>query len=302
VTLIPELAAAAVKTSLLACGWYAMRLRRDRLPGVLVCCYHGVRSVTWRGDERSFPHLHVAPATFEAHLRTFRTMCHPISLDDWRAAIAGIRRLPDRPVLVTFDDGYRSVFDIARPLLKRYRVPASIFACSTPIGRQHLFWFDALARARGESAVRSAKASADRNRLRADEPAASDDPLAPMTVDQLKQLADEGFEIGAHTATHAQLSGAEAAIQRDELTLCRDSLASWIGGPVRALAYPWGTPGVDYTPETVRIAADLGFDFAFTTRHGFATDSEPALERSRFMLLSEVGPAELAHRIAYAWR
>ena len=160
------------KRALLGTGWYQRRLDRDVFPGVLVLCYHGVRSDRWRADEPSFPQLHIDAETFDSHCRVLRESCHPISLEDWRAARAGTRALPARPVLVTFDDGYRSVFDVARPILKRHGIPAVVFVCTNPIRDQQLFWFDSDTRRDGETL-------------------ADDDPLAPMTIDQVRALADE---------------------------------------------------------------------------------------------------------------
>ena len=270
------------KRALLASGWYRRQLDRDSFPGVLVLCYHGVRSDRWRAGEPSFPELHIDAATFDAHCRVLANVCQPISLDDWRDARFGRRPLPPRPVLVTFDDGYRSVFEIARPILKRHGIPAVVFVCTDPICDRQLFWFDA----------QSHRGAIDTS---------ADDPLAPMTIDDVKQLADEGFEIGAHTASHVRLGAASAAAQREELSGCRQKLQEWIGRDVTALAYPFGKPSTDYTPDTVRIARDLGFEFAFTTREDFARPDEPPLERSRFLVLSEVSAAELAHRMAYSW-
>jgi peptidoglycan/xylan/chitin deacetylase (PgdA/CDA1 family) len=271
------------KRALLGTGWYQRRLDRDVFPGVLVLCYHGVRSDRWRADEPSFPQLHIDAETFDSHCRVLRESCHPISLEDWRAARAGTRALPARPVLVTFDDGYRSVFDVARPILKRHGIPAVVFVCTNPIRDQQLFWFDSDTRRDGETL-------------------ADDDPLAPMTIDQVRALADEdGFEVGAHTASHVRLGAESGATQREEMAMCRERLQEWTGREIKALAYPFGKPCADYTPETVRIAAELGFDFAFTTRQNFAAADEPPLERSRFLVLSEVSDAELAHRITYSW-
>src|SRR5579864_6765727 len=99
---------ALTKAGMLASGWYTRRLARDAFPGVLVLWYHGVRSASWRADEAAFPHLHVSEETFRGQCRVVADTCHPISLDDWRASRRGGPPLPDRPVLVTFDDGYRS--------------------------------------------------------------------------------------------------------------------------------------------------------------------------------------------------
>ena len=121
-----------------------------------------------------------------------------------------------------------------------------------------------------------------------------------MTIDQVRQLADEGFAIGVHGASHAPLAHADAGVQRQELESCRSMLESWIGRSVRTLAYPFGTPQVDYTSESVSIAASLGFTAGFSTHNDFARKIEP-LERSRLVVLDAVTAAELAHRIAYAW-
>jgi peptidoglycan/xylan/chitin deacetylase (PgdA/CDA1 family) len=122
-----------------------------------------------------------------------------------------------------------------------------------------------------------------------------------MTEAQVRQLADEGFAIGVHTATHAPLAGLPADAQRHELESCRAALESWTQQRVNAVAYPFGAPHADYTDETVAIAASLGFTAGFTTRADFARPAEPSLERSRFVVLAAVTAAELAHRIAYAW-
>jgi peptidoglycan/xylan/chitin deacetylase (PgdA/CDA1 family) len=295
----------SVKTGLLATGWYANRLERTSFPGVLTLCYHGIRESSV--DERTLPipNLHVVADTFEAQCRMIAETCHPIDLETFHDAGSDRRALPERPVLVTFDDGYRSVFDLARPILRRHRIPAAIFVCSDPIRRQRLLWFDAVARALGADAVTALLAQPDEAwRLAADtyDTSASEAPhLAPMTEAQVRQLADEGFSIGVHTASHAPLSKAPADVQRRELDSCREEIESWTGRRADAVAYPFGAPHTDYTNETVAIAENLGFNGGFTTRSDFSRPDEPALERSRFVVLAAVTAAELAHRIAYAW-
>ena len=295
----------SVKTGLLASGWYANRLGHDVFPGVLSLCYHGLRESAGDDDRVPFANLHVLAETFEAHCRMIVETCHPIDLATFCAARAGGRPLPGRPVLVTFDDGYRSVFDLARPILLRHKIPAAVFVCSEPVQRQRLFWFDAVTRALGPAAfdaLRAEPGEAWRTAAAQHDTPASEEPrLAPMTPAQVRQLADEGFAIGVHTASHAPLAHAPAGVQRDELESCRSALESWTGQRIAALAYPFGAPRTDYTAETVAIAAGLGFTTGFNTHDDFARADEPALERSRFVVLAAVTAAELAHRIAYAW-
>ena len=297
--------AESVKTGLLASGWYASRLGHDAFPGVLALCYHGVRTSARGEDSIPFANLHVIAETFDAQCRVIAETCHPIDLATFCAARSSGCPLPERPVLVTFDDGYRSVFELARPILHRYKIPAAVFVCSEPVRRQRLFWFDAVTRVLGPAAFDALREQPDETWRRVadehDTPAAVAPELAPMTESQVRQLADEGFAIGVHTACHAPLANAPAEVQRRELESCRAALESWTGVRVETLAYPFGAPRADYTDETVAIAASLGFTAGFTTRNDFARTGEPALERSRFVVLASVTAAELAHRIAYAW-
>src|SRR5207245_2670543 len=82
-----------------------------------------------------FEPLHVRAGELEAHCRLIGETCHPISLGQWRAARAGGPALPARPVLFTFDDGYRTLFTLARPLLERYRIPAVAVVSTAPVAR-----------------------------------------------------------------------------------------------------------------------------------------------------------------------
>jgi len=299
-------AAQSIKRGLLAAGHYRRALRRSRFPGVAVLGYHGLRGDDWPAGSMPFENLHVRASTFEAHCRVIRETCDPIALDDWRAALVGKAPLPPRPVLVTFDDGYRSVFTIGAPILAASNLPAVVFACSDPMERRRLLWFDDVAAREGEAAVEPWKAREYRSWLSAcatdTESIADADPRALLTVPELQVLSRQrGIEIGAHTARHPILAQAAPAAQRAEIAENRAALEAWTGRPVRAFAYPNGRPGVDYNSETVAILRDLGFDFGFTMRPAFAAAGEPSLERSRFMVVSEVMGAELAHRMAYAW-
>ncbi len=294
------------KRGLLALGHYRRALARARFPGVVVLCYHGIRADGWPAGSMPFENLHVRASTFEDHCRVVRDACDPISLDDWRAALAGRAPLPARPVLITFDDGYRSVLTIGAGVLAANRLPAVVFACTEPMERRRLMWFDAVAAREGEEAVQSWKSRGYGEWLDAcasRTPAVGDDdPRALLTPAEVAALSRQtGIEIGAHTARHPILAHASAAEQRAEIEQSRTALERWIGTPVRAFAYPNGQPGVDYDATTTAIVDELGFDFGFTMRSSFARPTEHRLERSRFLVVAEVTAAELAHRLAYAW-
>jgi peptidoglycan/xylan/chitin deacetylase (PgdA/CDA1 family) len=296
-----------IKRALLAAGYYRIRLRANRFPGVAVLCYHGVRDDHWPSGTMVFENLHVRARELEAHCRLLRQTCHPISLREWRAARAGDAALPARPVLLTFDDGYRTVFTLARPILQRYDIPAVAFVCSEPVEQRQWFWHDAVGREHGEAAAARAKtlpfAAWQRLREQCAKRAADDDPHAPLTIGDVHALARDGcVEVAGHTAAHAILARASRSEQHAQITDNKLRLEAWTGTPVHAFAYPNGQPREDYTSETVELVRESGVDTAFTTRHGFALPDEPTLERSRFFMLAGVSAAELAHRLTRSWR
>jgi len=299
--------ASLVKQGLLGSGHYPRRLRRDRFPGVAVLCYHGISVDQSAGERMSFGDLHTRVEDLAAHCRFVRETCHPISLDEWRRVRAGEGRLPARPVLFTFDEGYRPVFTHALPVLRQFSIPAVIFVWSDPVEKRRLAWYDAVARRLGEPEVERLKGIPygewRRQCEKSAEPADDGDPCAPLSISELRALAGTtGIEIGGHTASHPVLAQADLEMQRAEIVRNKSRLEAWTGRPVRAFAYPNGKPGMDYTSQTVELVEEHGFDFGFTTRYGFATRDEPPLELSRFLVLRGVSAAELGHRLSYSWR
>jgi peptidoglycan/xylan/chitin deacetylase (PgdA/CDA1 family) len=190
--------------------------------------------------------------------------------------------------------------------LLRHSIPAVVFVCSGPVEGRRLFWFDAVAREKGEEEVERMKASPLdqwQSSSRADSHANEDDLAAPLSVEELKKLAAQpGIEIGSHTVSHPILANAPYETQRREIVDDKARLETWIGKPVSSFAYPNGRPGQDYTASTVGLVGESGFDVAFTTRPGFACADESPLECSRFLMLTGISREELAHRLSFSWR
>jgi len=298
--------AAAVKQSLLTLGRYTRALENMSFPGVAVLCYHGVRDNTMAKRTIPLQDLHIRTSTFLSHCRLIRDTCHPVSVDDLRAALAGRAKLPARPVLITFDDGYRSVFRYAAPILAANSLPAAVFVCSGPLADRRLLWFDEVAARETDVAVERWKTKdyyTWRVSCTQTSPIGDDDPRALMTVDELSALAKiAGVEIGGHTVWHPILSQASRDTQRDEIAHNLFALAEWTDRPVRAFAYPNGRPGQDYNADTMEILDECGVDIAFTTGEQFATAEAPPFEVPRFLIRANTSDAELAHRLAYSWK
>src|SRR5438045_5924463 len=79
---------------------------------------------------------YVRPEQSDARLGALRRWGYEtISFDDWLAYRRGERTLPRRPIILTFDDGYRSTGEIAWPLLQRHGATATVFLVSDLIGK-----------------------------------------------------------------------------------------------------------------------------------------------------------------------
>ncbi len=106
-----------------------------------------------------FRRLHQAKARIltyhrfpDSAMKNFELQCahltkhyHPMSLDELVQAVHESRLLPPRSVAITIDDGYRDVFTNGAPMLKRYGLPATLYAVSGFLDRQCWMWWDCVA-------------------------------------------------------------------------------------------------------------------------------------------------------------
>ncbi|RJP28123.1 MAG: polysaccharide deacetylase family protein [Candidatus Omnitrophota bacterium] len=296
-----------IKLFLLKSGYYYRILKQAEFPGVAVLCYHGVKQAGKKKARFFFSALHVKEEELDAHCRLISEFCNPISLDDWRDAVNKKKKLPSRPVLFTFDDGYRNVFTLAKPILMKYHIPAVFFVSTYPVKNNSYLWFDALASVLGEKKITELKdmKPASLMELYHKSPFKTEllDSHACMTPGQIKELSSiQGFELGCHTSRHIILSKASREEQAEEIKEAKLMLEEWVQKKVRAFAYPNGRPQLDYTEESVSILKEQDFDFGFTTKSGFAGIYGDTMEEPRFIMLEGVSEAELAHRLCFSWQ
>jgi peptidoglycan/xylan/chitin deacetylase (PgdA/CDA1 family) len=229
------------------------------------------------------------PDAFEAHIRRLARDYDVVSLDD---LLSG--RLPRRALLITFDDGYRSVVEMALPLLQRLGLPSVFFVTGVCLERDavpldnllsHLCGTVGLARlgAAIDSQGRSPMTFAQllllvaalpyqrRTRLPVDLAARFGiDPArlraeSGLFVDrqELPQAAAFGCEIGNHTRSHMfSRAIADEASARHELVDFARELESAMGAPVRAFSYPYGNRR-DATPHVERALRASGHQAFF---------------------------------------
>jgi peptidoglycan/xylan/chitin deacetylase (PgdA/CDA1 family) len=271
--------------------------------GVAVLCYHAVPRDGC--DDMPFGGLHVPAPLFAEHCRVLSRYCTPISLSTWRKHHAEGAALPPRSVLVTFDDGYRSVYTQALPILKHFGVPATVFICSDPVERGEMFWYDAVARATNEQTVAALKTVP--YRAWADSVAAhrtkADDTCSPMNRAEVEALASESLiEIGGHSHSHPILRNAPADVQQQEIEFNLARLEQWTGRRARAFAYPNGRPDVDFDETTSRLLAAAGIEDAFTTEERMAPADGARLLHPRFVMTRGLSAERLLYQLGWVWR
>jgi peptidoglycan/xylan/chitin deacetylase (PgdA/CDA1 family) len=122
---------------------FVLGLRRSaRASWLPVLTFHRVTTVpdSYRFDADV---IDTTPAEFEKQLEVLRGYFTPIGIDEVVRFVDG-GSLPNNPVLVTFDDGYRDNRETALPILQRFGVKAVFFIATDYVTRRRVFWWDRL--------------------------------------------------------------------------------------------------------------------------------------------------------------
>jgi len=159
--------------------------------------------------------------------------------------------LPERSVLITFDDGFACLHAQVLPQLAQRGWPASVFLVS------------ALTGGRENWLAREQQASAAAHAL--------------LSAAQITEMAAAGFEFHSHSRHHARLTELDDARLTDEVAGSRAELQQLLGTTVEAIAYPYG--GVD---KRVRQAvAQAGYRLGFGVEPGFNRAAGPTMDVRR---------------------
>lgn len=236
---------------------------------------------------------------FEAQVRFIAENYRPMALSELVARLREGRPIPDRTVVLTFDDGYRNNLVLAAPVLRRWGVPATLFIPTGLIGTDQWMWgyeleemflrqpVAALSEECGNAQFRQlcalgfsrhstalacvqllkmlpdAEKEAVLGRLRRRFAVEVDDENRFLSWDEVRAIREYGVEIGAHTVTHPLLNRVSLAHAEREMTESRQRLEAELGEPVRLFAYPNGNA----TPE-LEALSERHFDAAVTTTAG----------------------------------
>jgi peptidoglycan/xylan/chitin deacetylase (PgdA/CDA1 family) len=143
-----------------------------------------------------------------------------------------------RPIIISFDDGYRSLYDHALPILRRYRVPALVFLITDYIGRKNTWDLPVFGRREDH-----------------------------LDWPDIKTMKNAGIAFGSHTASHADLTRISPGQLQYELSHSRACIEREIG-PIDSISFPFNRIN-----ESVKTAAGkAGYRFGFG---GFSLNSYP---------------------------
>jgi peptidoglycan/xylan/chitin deacetylase (PgdA/CDA1 family) len=277
-----------------------------RLPVLTVLTYHHVDDP--KSDSPFDPGVADAtPQQFRRQMELVAKYGTPVTIDQvWKIVCQG-HRPPRNPVLVTFDDGYRSCLEVAAPILQQVGLPATFFISTRFIDERRLFWWERVSvllsrlRSRGPRAI---ELSFPRVAFHSADPAALDiltslikdtkgldierflNELAVvfdvewtsaderrfadeliMTWDQVRALANAGMDIESHTRSHRVLQTVPVADLKGELDGARRDLEHQLRRPVRAIAYPVGRP-VAADPTLRSAVREAGYELGFSNASG----------------------------------
>jgi len=157
---------------------------------------------------------------------------HVITAEEFVAFLEYRQGLPKKSVLITMDDGYRSVYKIAYPILKEFGYTATLFVYTSFVGVSKM----------------------------------------AITWDQLKEMKADGFMIGSHTIFHSDLTRPKEgesepefmARIKDELSGSKKILDQNLQQNTFILAYPFGY----YDQRSIQMAKKAGYKVAMSVKRG----------------------------------
>ncbi len=201
----------------------AYRWQFWRLPkkGLLALMYHHIGTVDAANEQYPFT---ITPQRFEQQLDMLEKCGFtPVGVDEIKQAARTGQRLPPKPVLLTFDDGYEDNYHLLFPILQKRNIKVLIFLITDYIGSRpgYLSW------------------------------------------QQVQQMQQSGLvQFGSHTLSHARLRRLPNEEVLRELTQSKKTLEEQLGVACEAFCYPFGSGGLDKRVRPLVFQAGYTLDFS----------------------------------------
>ncbi len=167
---------------------------------VPVLVYHSFGPIPVKKESPSQTHYRVTAGAFEAQMKYLSANgYHPISFTDYVNSLKNDTKLPDRAVVLSFDDGWKTQYQYAVPILEKYKFSATFFIVTNYVDGNY---------------------------------------PAYMSWNDLKDLVKNNFDIESHTKSHLILTKLNSIKLADELGGSKKTLENKLGIKVTTLAYP----------------------------------------------------------------
>jgi peptidoglycan/xylan/chitin deacetylase (PgdA/CDA1 family) len=206
---------------------------------------------------RAYTRWNISPSAFSEQLDLLQEQGYtPLTISSLVSYLSGTTpSLPARPVAITIDDGLADFYSAAFPALARHRFPATLYIASgyvsvtsrwlTPLGQGYR-------------------------------------PM--LTWAQLREIADQEFEIGAHSHTHPQLDTLPLDVARREIFSSKAILQDQLGVPVTSFAYPHGYSN----PAVRRLVLQAGFTSACAVMHAMSSPHDDRYALARIIITPQL--------------
>jgi len=237
-------------------GRPSVSLATERTCSVPILMYHRIAL----GGPVALERFRVVPDLFALQMAgLFQAGYRTIGLGDWIGAMARHEPLPGKPIILTFDDGYRDFLTAAMPVLRVYGFSATIFLVAERIGGT------------------------------ADWDAGYGEPAQLLAWEEVRALQEAGIEFGCHSSVHQPLTGMRRAELAKDIVRARAILEKGLATAVKTLAYPYGAQN-----GFVRsVIADLGFHGAVGCQPGISRLGDSPLQLARIEVPRDCTPVRL---------
>ena len=268
----------------------------DPLGNLVVLAYHDIAEQ----DQALMSDFAVTPAHFQDQIAWLKEHGrHFVSVDQVIAARAGRAPLPSNPVLVSFDDGFRSVYTTAFPVLKRYKVPAVLGLVGswlTPesgpvhfgddlVARERFLSWEQLRTLMASGLIEPASHTYDLHKGINGNPQGNSEPAVTTRLYQ----ADRGYE--SESAYRQRL--------RADLALNSSTLERQLGRRPRVVIWPYGR----YNQTSAAVASELGMPVGLSLDDGTNGSKVPLTALRRILMTQEMGAtAGLAKELEFRRR
>jgi peptidoglycan/xylan/chitin deacetylase (PgdA/CDA1 family) len=184
---------------------------------VVILAYHSVG----QGEEFHTVHLR----DFAQQIEYLRERYAIICLRDIAEYLHKKKKLPEKALALTFDDGFHDFYSKVYPYLKRYRLPATVFVATGYVGKQWPF-------------------NTHHQKM--------------LTWEEIVKMSEDDIEIGAHTVTHLNLEETYLEVAKEEILTSKRETEKHVKKEVKFFCYPFGR----FSPSIVSIVKKVGFQAA----------------------------------------